>query len=44
MRDFSAGGGSALGGKGKVEVGELCILEKSNNRIIPLANTAVWSV
>jgi len=34
MKDFS----------GSVEVGELCVLEKSNNRIIPLANTAVWSV
>jgi len=33
MRDFS----------GNVESGELCVLEKSNNRIIPLANTAVWS-
>jgi len=30
--------------KGSVEQGELCILEKSNNRIISLANTAVWSV
>lgn len=29
--------------KGDVETGELCVLEKSNNRIIPLANTAVWS-
>lgn len=29
--------------KGDVEVGELCVLEKSNNRIISLANTAVWS-
>jgi len=29
--------------KGQTEVGELCVLEKSNNRIIPLANTAVWS-
>ncbi len=29
--------------KGEVESGELCVLEKSNNRIIPLANTAVWS-
>ena len=29
---------------GNVEAGELCVLEKSNNRIIPLANTAVWSV
>src|SRR3989344_8336746 len=28
---------------GVVEAGELCVLEKSNNRIIPLANTAVWS-
>jgi 23S rRNA (cytosine1962-C5)-methyltransferase len=28
---------------GNVEAGELCVLEKSNNRIIPLANTAVWS-
>lgn len=33
MRDFN----------GKVEAGELCVLEKSNSRIIPLANTAVWS-
>lgn len=30
--------------KGNVESGELCVLEKSNNRIIPLANTAVWSI
>ena len=30
--------------KGKTEVGELCILEKSNGRIIPFANTAVWEV
>lgn len=29
--------------KGKVESGELCVLEKSNNRIIPMANTAVWT-
>jgi 23S rRNA (cytosine1962-C5)-methyltransferase len=29
--------------KGDVEQGELCLLEKSNKRIIPLANTAVWS-
>jgi len=29
--------------KGKVESGELCILEKSNNRVLPLANTAVWT-
>jgi 23S rRNA (cytosine1962-C5)-methyltransferase len=28
---------------GKIEQGELCVLEKSNNRLIPLANTAVWS-
>ncbi|MEK7081322.1 MAG: class I SAM-dependent methyltransferase [Patescibacteria group bacterium] len=30
--------------KGDIEQGELCVLEKSNNRLIPLANTAVWSV
>lgn len=29
--------------EGKVEAGELCVYEKSNNRIISLANTAVWS-
>jgi 23S rRNA (cytosine1962-C5)-methyltransferase len=29
---------------GAVEAGELCVLEKSNNRTIPLANTAVWSI
>ncbi len=29
---------------GQTETGELCVLEKSNNRIIPLANTALWSV
>ena len=29
--------------KGNVEMGEMCVVEKSNNRIIPLANTAVWS-
>lgn len=29
--------------KGKVENGELCVLEKSNNRTISLANTAVWA-
>ena len=29
--------------KGKVESGELCVLEKSNGRIISLANTAVWT-
>jgi len=31
------------GHKGKAESGELCILEKSNGRIISLANTAVWT-
>ena len=30
--------------KGDIEQGELCVLEKSNNRLIPLANTAVWVV
>jgi 23S rRNA (cytosine1962-C5)-methyltransferase len=30
--------------KGSTETGELCVLEKSNNRVISLANTAVWSV
>lgn len=29
--------------KGNIEAGELCVLEKSNKRLIPLANTAVWS-
>ncbi len=29
--------------EGEVDAGELCILEKSNQRIIPLANTAVWT-
>lgn len=33
MRSFS----------GKVESGELCIIEKSNGRAISLANTAVWT-
>ncbi len=28
---------------GNVEAGELCVLEKSNNRHISLANTAVWT-
>ena len=28
---------------GKVESGELCTLEKSNNRLISLAHTAVWT-
>ncbi len=27
---------------GQVQAGELCVIEKSNNRAIPLANTAVW--
>jgi 23S rRNA (cytosine1962-C5)-methyltransferase len=27
---------------GQVEAGELCILEKSNNRLISLAHTALW--
>ncbi len=34
MKDFS----------GNTEAGELCALEKSNSRVIPLANTAVWSI
>ena len=29
--------------KGVTEAGELCVLEKSNNRIISLANTVIWS-
>ncbi len=29
--------------KGEVSVGELCLLENSNKRIIPLSNTAIWS-
>ena len=29
--------------KGQIEQGELCILEKSKNRFISLANTAIWS-
>src|SRR3989338_3108304 len=29
---------------GHVEAGELCIFEKFNGRVIPLANTAVWSI
>ncbi len=32
MKDFN----------GNIESGELCVFEKSNNRLIPLANTAVW--
>lgn len=31
------------GFSGEIESGELCILEKSNERIVPLANTALWS-
>ncbi len=34
MKDFT----------GNIEVGEMCILEKSNGRLISLANTAVWSI
>ncbi len=34
MKDFN----------GNTEAGELCVLEKSNNRIISLANTAVWGI
>jgi len=33
MKDFNGG----------IEQGELCVLETSNNRLIPLANTTVWS-
>ena len=29
---------------GKLEIGEMCVLEKSNNRYISLANTAVWGI
>ncbi|HEY4503053.1 MAG TPA: class I SAM-dependent methyltransferase [Candidatus Paceibacterota bacterium] len=29
--------------KGKIEVGELCLKEESNDRLVSLANTAVWS-
>lgn len=28
---------------GNVETGELCVLEKSNHRVISLANTAIWT-
>ena len=37
---------SGAGGdfSGTIEAGELCVLEKSNSRIIPLANTAIWMV
>ena len=31
------------GFKGKIEIGELCVLEKSNKRAISLANTAIWT-
>ena len=33
MKDFN----------GSIDTGELCILEKANNRAISLANTAIWS-
>jgi len=29
---------------GEVSVGELCLLEKSNGRNIPLSNTAIWKI
>jgi len=29
--------------EGKVEAGELCLLEKSKNRLIPLSNTVIWA-
>ena len=29
--------------KGSIDTGELCILEKTNNRAVSLANTAIWS-
>ncbi|MCE9548808.1 class I SAM-dependent methyltransferase [Candidatus Nomurabacteria bacterium] len=38
----TAGAGGGFGGE--VEQGELCVLEKSNQRLISLANTAVWSI
>ncbi|MFA6520519.1 MAG: class I SAM-dependent methyltransferase [Candidatus Paceibacterota bacterium] len=28
---------------GEIEQGELCVLEKSKKRVIPLANTAIWN-
>ena len=28
---------------GKVEVGEMCVLEKTNQRVISLAHTSIWS-
>ncbi len=40
MKDFE--GSTESGKTAMTEQGELCVLEKSNNRIIPLANTAVW--
>ncbi len=30
--------------KGETSCGELCLLEKSNNRTIPLSNTAIWEI
>jgi len=30
--------------RGQINSGELCVLEKSNNRLISLANTAVWNI
>ena len=32
-----------VGFQGEIEAGEMCLLEKSQGRLIPLANTAVWS-
>jgi len=29
--------------KGSIDTGELCIIEKTNNRAISLANTAIWT-
>ncbi len=40
-RPPASGAGGNFGGE--VEMGELCVLEKSNGRLIPLANTAVWA-
>jgi len=34
---------SMSGLNGEVSSGELCLLEKSNNRVISLSNTAIWS-
>ncbi len=44
MKSFSNTVKADLPAETLVEAGELCVLEKSNNRIIQLANTAVWSV